>query len=134
MAEKKERKKEGQIIQAGGKVSIAEEVIASIAGLAALGVEGLSKMKGGVGEGFAGIFGKHKGVETELTDDSVKVKLRIAVRYGYPIHEVAQNVQRKVTEEVENMTGLKVSGVDIYVQKLQLPEEEEKEEKEEEIE
>lgn len=117
-------KKEGKLARGGGKVNIAEEVIASIAGIAASEVEGLGRMKGSVAEQVVGIFGgRQKGVETELKDDSVAISLKVAIQYGHPIHQIAQKIQTKVKNDVEEMTGLKVSSVDVYVQKLQLPEE-----------
>lgn len=131
---RRERRKASEIIGEVGKIGIAEEVIASIAGLAASEVEGLGKIKGGIAEGLAGIFaGRQRGVETELGEDSVKFSLKVGVQYGQPIHKVAQEIQRSVIKGVEEMTGLKVSGVDVYVQELQFPEEAETEVAEEEL-
>jgi uncharacterized alkaline shock family protein YloU len=49
----------------------------------------------------------------------VSITLKIAVKQGYPVHEVAKKTQKKVKEDVASKTGLKVNSVDIYVQKLQ---------------
>ncbi len=106
------------------KVSIAEEVIASIAGIAASEVEGLGTLKGSVADGLASIFGESrqsKGVKAAPSDEptSLYVRLKISVKYGYPIHDVAKNVQAKVKQEIEKMTGLKVSTIDVFVQDIQ---------------
>lgn len=112
------------ILQAG-KVEIAEEVIRSIAAIAAAGVEGLGGMEGSVTDQVVGIFGgRQKGVETEVRDGSVKISLKIAVQYGYPLHELGRKVQERVKRDVEGMTGLEVSAVDLYIQRLQFPHEE----------
>ncbi|MFQ6117210.1 MAG: Asp23/Gls24 family envelope stress response protein, partial [Candidatus Bipolaricaulia bacterium] len=72
-----------------------------------------------------GIFGgRQKGVETEMCDDSVKISLKIAARYGYPLHRLGRGVQERVKHDVEEMTGLEVSAVDVYIQRLRLPHEE----------
>lgn len=116
-------RKEGRRIS-GGRVSITEQVIASIAGIAASEVEGCHHLKGSVADDIATILGndrKSKGVETALQDESVRISLKVAIQYGYPIHEVAKQIQAKVKAEVEEMTGLTVSGVDVYVQELQSP-------------
>jgi uncharacterized alkaline shock family protein YloU len=113
------------MIQAGGKVEIAEEVIRSIAAIAAAEVEGLGGMEGSVTDQVVGIFGgRQKGVETELSDGSVRISLKIAVQYGYPLHELGRRLQERVKRDVEEMTGLEVSAVDVYIQRLQLPHEE----------
>ncbi|MFQ6117845.1 MAG: Asp23/Gls24 family envelope stress response protein, partial [Candidatus Bipolaricaulia bacterium] len=84
------------ILQAG-KMEIAEEVIRSIAAIAAAEVEGLGGMEGSVADQVVGIFGgRQKGVETEVSDGSVKISLKIAVQYGYPLHELGQRVQKQV--------------------------------------
>ncbi len=110
----------------GGQMSITEQVIASIAGIAAAGVEGLAGMRGNVTDDLAAILGEDrqgKGVLTQRQDGSVHISLHVIVKYGYPIYRVARQLQARVKAEVEEMTGLIVSAVDVYVQALQLPQE-----------
>lgn len=106
----------------GGKISIAEEVIASIASIAASEVEGLADVKQGAIADIVGIFGgRQKGVEVRLDENSnVHVDLKVTVAYGHPIHEVAQCIQQKVSQDIQSMTGLSVEGVDVYVKDLKL--------------
>lgn len=104
-----------------GHVSIAEEVVSSIASIAAQEVEGLSGLKGTVADGLAALLSgeRRQGVAARLSpDQSIRIRLKAVIRYGYPMHEVAQKVQAKVKHEIENMTGLRVSAVDVYVQEL----------------
>ncbi|MCX8103397.1 MAG: Asp23/Gls24 family envelope stress response protein [Candidatus Bipolaricaulota bacterium] len=108
-----------------GHISIAEEVVSSIASIAAQEVEGLSGLKGTVADGLAALLSgeKRRGVAAQLSEDqSIRVRLKAVIQYGYPIHEVAQKVQAKVKQEIEGMTGLRVSAVDVYVQELDLGE------------
>lgn len=122
--EEKEMRRANEIVGDMGKISIAEDVIASLAGLAASEVKGLEEMRGSVAEGIVGIFGGgRRGVETEIGEESIRFSLKVAVQYGQPIHEVAQEIQSSVIKGVEEMTGLKISGVDVHVQELQFPEE-----------
>ena len=44
------------------------------------------------------------------------IEINIIVRYGVNIREVGKNIQEKVKEEVENMTGNKVDRVVVNVQ------------------
>lgn len=108
--------------QQGGQINIAEEVIASIASIAASEVEGLADVKQGAIAEIVGIFGgKQKGVDVRLDEKGhVSVNLKVTVAYGHPIHEVARRIQQKVTEDIRAMTGLEVEGVNIYVKDLKL--------------
>lgn len=106
-----------------GEIEISKDVITTIAAVAATEIEGLGEMRGSAG--LSGVFqrGDKKGVETELEDGKVRIILKIAVRYGYPVHEIARKVQQKVKQEVESMTGLEVSEVNVDVQRLEFEEE-----------
>ncbi|MCS6903037.1 MAG: Asp23/Gls24 family envelope stress response protein [Candidatus Bipolaricaulota bacterium] len=117
----------------GSRVSIAEEVIGAIASIAAKEVPGVSGLKGSVTDGLAAILGEErqgKGVAAQLTgDQAIRVRLKLVVQYDYPLAEVARKVQAKVKEEIEGMTGLRVSAVDVYIQELDLSSPKEKEAK-----
>jgi len=108
------------------RVSITEQVIASIAGLAASSVEGVSELRGSVADNLKAILGEEgrsaRGVTVRVEDDEAFITMHISVEYGHPIHEVAQRLQRAVKDEVEGMTGLRVRAVDVYVSDLTLPE------------
>ncbi|MFQ6117111.1 MAG: Asp23/Gls24 family envelope stress response protein [Candidatus Bipolaricaulia bacterium] len=116
------RGKANEIVGELGKIAISEEVITKIAELAVAEVEGLGEVKGSLVGQAARVFGgRGKGVETKLENDSVRFKMRVSLQYGQPIPQVAQEIQEEVARRVEEMTGLTVSGVDIYIQEVQLP-------------
>ena len=60
-------------------------------------------------------------IKTELAEDTARLELRIAVEYGYPVHEVAQGVQQNVQSDIEKMAGVTVSSIDVYVKKVVPP-------------
>ena len=102
-----------------GSIKIADEVVGIIAGLAATEVDGVGGMSGGIAEGIAGALGLKnlsKGVKVDVGETQVEVNLFLIVNYGVRIPEVAWNVQEKVKEAIENMTGLKVEEINIHVQ------------------
>ncbi len=111
-----------EIVDEDGRITMGEEVITSIARIAAGRVDGIiSTSSGG---GFMGIFGGEDlspNIRTELSNDGVHVELRIAVEYGYPVHEVAQGVQAKVEKDIKELAGVNVTGVDVYVKKIVPP-------------
>ena len=103
-----------------GKISISEEVVATIAGVAATecyGVVGMASRK--FKDGFAELLGREslsKGVEVDMDGNSVAVSLYIVVGYGTRISEVARNVIEQVRYKLESGTGLHVTQVNIRVQ------------------
>ena len=102
-----------------GTVRIADEVVSTIAGLAAIEIEGIAAMSGGIAGGIAEALGRKnlsKGVKVEVGEEEVIVDLNIIVNYGVRIPDTAWNVQESVKDAVETMTGLKVLKVNVHVQ------------------
>ncbi|MFC2082011.1 Asp23/Gls24 family envelope stress response protein [Candidatus Bipolaricaulota bacterium] len=113
-----------EIVDEDGRITIAEDVISSIARIAAEKVDGIAQSSGGAAGGLRSIFGGEDiapNIKTELSEDTVRVELRIAVEYGYPVHEVAQGVQQNVQSDIEKMAGVTVSSIDVYVKKVVPP-------------
>ena len=101
-----------------GEVQIADEVVATIAGLAATEVKGVSATSGNVTNEIAGKLGKKnlsKGVKVIVNPDAVSVDMALTLDYGFGIPETAKLVQEKVKLTIENMTGLQVKEVNIRI-------------------
>ncbi len=101
------------------EINVANDVVATIAGMAVAKVDGVAKMAGGFTEGLKAISGKKqmsRGIKVESDGDNVKIEINIIVKYGVNIREVGKNIQDIVKEEVENMTGNKVERVVVNVQ------------------
>lgn len=101
-----------------GEVQIADEVVATIAGLAATEVEGVAAMSGNITNELVSKLGMKnlsKGVKIEVNADSVSVDLSLTLEYGYSIPNTSKMVQEKVKAAIENMTGLTVSNVNIRI-------------------
>jgi uncharacterized alkaline shock family protein YloU len=103
-----------------GNVEISEEVIATIAGAAAIecyGLVGMASRK--ISDGVSGLLKREnlsKGVIVTFREDIVVIDLNIIVGYGIKISEVAANVMDRVRYTVETMTGLHVAEVNVNVQ------------------
>ena len=107
-----------------GTVKIANDVVATIAGLAAADVEGVAGMSGGVVGGIAEMLGRKnltKGVKVEVGDSDTSIDIFCIVEYGISITTVASNMQNKVKNAVESMTGLAVQAVNVHVQGVTFP-------------
>ncbi|WP_048601837.1 Asp23/Gls24 family envelope stress response protein [Rubeoparvulum massiliense] len=106
----------------GGTVKIADDVVAVIAGIAALDTEGIASMSGGITEGIARyVSGKNvqKGVTVEVGQVEAAIDLRVIVYYGVKIDEACRQLQVNVKEAIENMTGLQVVEVNVKVEGVQ---------------
>ena len=101
-----------------GMVTIADEVVAIIAGLAATEVKGVASMAGNVTNELVSRLGMKnlsKGVRVAVNNNKVKVDLALNLSYGYSIPKTSQIVQDKVKGAIENMTGLEVVSVNIRI-------------------
>ena len=107
-----EIKKEGT-----GAVSISDEVLAVIAGTAALEAEGVAGLMGYYPGNKQKAVRKQmaKGISVLVSDGTVKANLSITAKFGAKLHEVAKDVQQRVKMEIESMTGLLLSEVNVTV-------------------
>ena len=120
-----------EVVENNGSVNIADEVVAVIASMAASEVSGVASMVSGVAGNFAELIGMKntsKGVKIAKEGDTVSLDLAIVVEYGAKIPDVSWNVHSTVKSDVEAMTGLSVSAVNVSVDSITAPAAEEKQE------
>ncbi|MFE5319663.1 Asp23/Gls24 family envelope stress response protein [Paenibacillus sp. NPDC056579] len=105
-----------------GKVYITDEVISVLAGSAALDCYGLVGMasRNQLKDGIAELLRRDnlsRGVEVRRdTQGALSIDLYIIVSYGTKISVVAHNVQTKVKYVLNEVVGLQIESVNIYVQ------------------
>ncbi len=110
-----------QLVNESGKVHISDEVIAVLAGSAALDCYGLVGMasRKQLKDGIAELLGREnlsRGVEVRREQETLEIDLHIIVSYGTKISEVAHNIQVKVKYVLNEIVGLHVDHVNIFVQ------------------
>lgn len=101
-----------------GEVKIADEVVAIIAGLAAMEVDGVASMAGNATRELISKLGMKnlsKGVKVDVLEGIVTVCLTLNLKYGFHIMDISGKVQEKVKAAIENMTGLTVADVNIRI-------------------
>ncbi len=106
-------------IDKDGNISISTDVIATIAAVAAKSIEGVSEMATSLTGGFAELLGKKnpsKGVKVAINGNDVKIDMFVVVEYGVKIPDVAWEIQGKTKNEVEAMTGLNVTSVNVNIE------------------
>ena len=113
----------GKINNQLGDINISSEVIATIAGSAAVecfGVVGMAAVS--IKDGFVRLLKKealNKGIEVSVSEDNrLSLKLHIIVAYGVSIYAVSENLIETVRYQVESHTGLKVDKVNVYVESV----------------
>ncbi|MBZ9644476.1 Asp23/Gls24 family envelope stress response protein [Streptomyces sp. PSKA30] len=121
-----------------GKTTIADGVVAKIAGMAAREVPGIHNLGAGMARAFGAVRervpgggGVTRGVKVEVGERQTAVDLDVVVEYGVSIVDVASDVRTNVISAVERMTGLEVVEVKIAVDDVHLPDEEEESEPDE---
>lgn len=108
---------EAEVTSEMDQVQIADDVIAIIAEIATLEVEGMvstTQVKNDFVQAISRKKGP-KGVKVEVGDGEVLIDITATVRYGVKIQKVCLEVQEKVKNSVETMTGLHVASVNIHV-------------------
>ncbi|WP_195695975.1 Asp23/Gls24 family envelope stress response protein [Priestia megaterium] len=104
-----------------GQIDISTDVIATIAGGAAVDCYGIVGMasKNQLKDGLTEILRKEnftRGIVVRQEEDDVHIDMYIIVSYGTKISAIAHNVQTKVKYILEQTVGLTVDSVNIYVQ------------------
>ena len=106
-----------------GITTVADAVVAKLAGHACREVEGVA----GMGASFRRLLGRVKpgqeslsqGVAVEVGKKEAAIDIVILVQYGYPIPTLAQEVRENVIARVETHTGLIVKEVNIEIDDMQ---------------
>ena len=95
-------------------LSISEEVIATIAEKVVLNVAGVFSLSGGLN-----VLGKKigtQGIKVDIEKKDISLDIYIIVNYGVKIPDITWEIQDKVKKELENMTGMTVTTVNVHIQ------------------
>ncbi len=114
----------GKEIAEVGTVKIADDVVARIAALAALEVDGVSAMAGNYTSDKLEKVSRNnlsKGAKVVVGQNEVKVDLALMMAYGFNIPATCQQAQTRVKASIENMTGLEVTDVNIRIAGITMP-------------
>jgi len=111
-----------------GRTTIADTVVAKIAGIAAREVPGVHALGGGTARAVGalreripgGRTNQGVGVAVEVGERQAAVDLQLIAEYGVSIADLAQGIRRNVIASIEGMTSLQVTEVNIEVQDVYL--------------
>ncbi len=108
-----------------GRLEVHDDVIATLAGNALAGIDGVVGMSArSVKDGILEVLGRDnwsRGVEVLWDGDKMHLNLNVVVAYGVAIPEVAARVAQRVRTKVEEGSGIPVSHVEIRVNGVKVP-------------
>ncbi len=105
-----------------GTIKIHNNVIASIASLAAGEIEGVKAVGGDFRSGLFELLGKKflHAVSVEINkNEEVKLNIPLVIKYGYNIPEVANKVQENARNNLEKMTNLSIKEINVNIQGIE---------------
>ncbi|MBZ4487520.1 Asp23/Gls24 family envelope stress response protein [Microbacterium sp. cx-55] len=114
-------------VTAAGRTTIADGVVAKVAGIAAREVAGVYALGGGGTRALGAIRDAinatdlGQGVKVEVGETQAAADLTIVVEYPTPIQEVANNVRSAVANAISRLVGLEVVEVNVSVNDVHLP-------------
>ena len=113
-----------------GTIKISDDVIMVCTANAVSKIPGVSELAGGLTESISknilGIDSSSKGVKLSRNDAGIILDIYIIVEYKVKIPQLAWEIQSNVKKEIESITDLNVLEVNIHVQGVNLPGEEDK--------
>lgn len=116
-----------------GTTSISDAVVQKIAGMAAREIDGVYRLGGSASRAFGAIRERipgsggpslGAGVAVEVGERQAAVDLNVIVEYGTAMVDLAGAVRRNVIMSIERMTGLQVTEVNISIDDIHIPGEE----------
>jgi uncharacterized alkaline shock family protein YloU len=118
-----------------GTTTVADSVVAKIAGIAAREVSGVHQLGSGAARAFGALKEKlpvgssepapTQGVSVEVGEKEAAIDLDLVVEYGVSIPELSRAVRNNVIQRVERMTGLSITEVNITIDDIYLGDDEE---------
>jgi uncharacterized alkaline shock family protein YloU len=117
-----------------GRTTIADTVVAKIAGIATREVSGVHALGGGAARAVGalreripgGRTNHSQGVSVEVGERQAAVDIDLTAEYGVAIADLSESVRRNVIGSLERMTGLDVTEVNITVQDVYLESEDDR--------
>jgi len=128
MTEAEQRRQESPLLSDRGVTTIKDSVVAKIAGMAAGEVDGVhmgggtSRSAGGLLEGITGSESTTRGVSVEVGSVEAAIDLKMGIDYGKSILGTVGEVRQKITERVQNITGLNVTELNVTIADVVFPE------------
>jgi len=116
-----------------GTTKLSPDVVNQVAAFVAKGVPGVHRLgKTSLIDRLTRDIGSEAGVDAEVGQEEIAFDIDLVVTYGYPIHEVAENLRTALIEQGRSMLNRRVVEVNINIVGVHFEEPKKEEEPEEE--
>ncbi|MCA1718837.1 MAG: Asp23/Gls24 family envelope stress response protein [Actinobacteria bacterium] len=128
MSEQDQQQYDSPLVSERGRTIISDTVVSTIAGGAAQEVEGVhmggsaSRAAGGILGSITGSESQTRGVSVEIGTVEAAVDLTMGIEYGRDILPTVDEVRRRISDRVQNMTGLRVTELNVTISDIIFPE------------
>ena len=110
-----------------GATTVADGVVAKIAGIAIQEIPGVHALGGGAARAIGNLREKvgqkdlTQGVNVEVGQTQVAVDVTLVVEYPHPLQEVADNARDAVYTAIEDLVGMEVTEVNVTITDIHVP-------------
>lgn len=132
MSEPYQSETDSPLVGERGTTTISDGVVSRIAGISAQEVEGVhmggsaSRTAGGLLGSVTGSESQTRGVSVEVGKMETAIDLKMGIEYGRNILQSVEEVRRRITDRVHNMTGLRVTELNVTIADIVFPEKEQR--------
>jgi uncharacterized alkaline shock family protein YloU len=132
MSEPYQRETDSPLVSERGTTTISDGVVSRIAGISAQEVDGVhmggsaSRTAGGLMGSVTGSESQTRGVSVEVGKMETAIDLKMGIEYGRNILQSVEEVRRRITDRVHNMTGLRVTELNVTIADIVFPEKEQR--------
>jgi len=105
-----------------GNIRIHKNVIASIASIAAVEIEGVKRIGGDFRSGVLELIGKKSlmAIKVDIDkNDEIRLEVPLVIKYGFNIPDIANKAQENIRNALEKMTNLSIKYININVQSIE---------------
>jgi len=132
MSEPYQRETDSPLVSERGTTTISDGVVSKIAGMSAQEVDGVymggsaSRAAGGLLGSVTGSESQTRGVSVEVGKIETAIDLKMGIEYGKNILQCVEEVRRRIADRVQNMTGLRVTELNVTIADVVFPEKEQR--------
>lgn len=105
-----------------GKVTIAPEVLATVARKAALGIRGVAGMSSLVTGSFNRLLKRapaHQGVRLEVKEGRVSLDIYLVAKSNFNLQRMGQEIQHQVSRAIQEVIGMPVDAVNVHIEEIE---------------
>jgi uncharacterized alkaline shock family protein YloU len=130
MSEQDQRQLDSPLVSERGRTIISDSVVSQIAGMAAQEVDGIhmggsaARAASGILGSITGSEGQTRGVSAEVGTVETAIDLTMGIEYGRDILRTVDEVRRRISDRIQNITGLRVTELNVTISDVIFPEEE----------